>query len=159
MIVSDAGPIIIFARIGRLSVLREVTVSLLIPDAVYEEIVVNKKGMAGAADVDQSMWIQRATVANRLMLNSLPSFLHEGKREAIALATGSGAQLLVDEIRARRVASDLGIEVILTLRILADAKRLGHIDIVSPILVQMQSSGYRFDPALIRRFLARIDEA
>lgn len=36
MIVSDAGPIIIFARIGRLSLLRDVTGSLL-PDAVDDE--------------------------------------------------------------------------------------------------------------------------
>ncbi len=45
MIVSDAGPIIVFARIGRLPLLSHVTGSLLIPDAVYEEIVVEKGGM------------------------------------------------------------------------------------------------------------------
>ena len=78
MIISAAGPIIIFARIVRLSLLRDVTGSLLIPDAVYEEIVVKKGGMPGAADVAQAAWIQRATLANRSMLDSLPSFLHEG---------------------------------------------------------------------------------
>ena len=159
MIISDAGPIIIFARIGRLSLLRDVTDSLLIPDAVYEEIVVKKGGMPGAAEVAQSAWIQRAPLTKRSMLDSLPSSLHEGEREAIALAAERGAQLLVDEIRARRVATDLRIDVIGTLRILADAKGLGHINLVRPILVQMQSSGYRFDRALIQRFLERIDEA
>ena len=114
--------------------------------------------MPGAAEVAHSDWIQRASVVNRSMLDCLPGFLHEGEREAIGLATEQGAQLLVDEIRARRVASDLGIGVIGTLRILADAKRLGHINFVRPILLQMQSSGYRFDRALIRRFLERIDE-
>jgi predicted nucleic acid-binding protein len=44
MIVSDAGPIIIFARIGRLSLLHEVTGSLTIPNAVHDEIVINKDG-------------------------------------------------------------------------------------------------------------------
>jgi uncharacterized protein len=158
MIVSDAGPIIIFARVGRLSLLRDVTVSLLIPDAVYEEIVVKKAGMPGAAEVTQSEWIQTASLVNRSMLDSLPSFLHEGEREAIVLAAERGAQLLIDEIRARRVASDLGIEVIGTLRILAEAKGLRYLNLVRPILVQMQSSGYRFDRALIRRFLERINE-
>ena len=51
MIVSDAGPIIIFARIGRLSLHRDVAVFLLIPDAVYDEIVIKKGGMPGAAEV------------------------------------------------------------------------------------------------------------
>lgn len=125
MIVSDAGPIIIFARIGRLSLLHEVTGSLLIPDAVYDEIVVKKGGMLGAAEVAQAAWIQKTSVANRSIIDGLPNVLHEGEREAIALAKERGAQLLVDEIRARRVASDQGVEVIgtLTLRILADAKQ------------------------------------
>jgi len=104
MIVSDAGPIIVFARIGRLSLLREVTGSLLIPDAVYDEIVVKKGGMPGAAEVAQAAWIQKASVANRSIIDGLPRVLHEGEREAIALAKERGAQLLVDEIRARRVA-------------------------------------------------------
>jgi hypothetical protein len=59
MIVSDAGPIIIFARIGR-SLLRDVTHLLLIPGAVYDKIVVKKGGMPGAAKVAQAPWIQRA---------------------------------------------------------------------------------------------------
>jgi len=159
MIVSDAGPIIIFARIGRLSLLRDVTGSLLIPDAVYDEIVVKKGGMPGAAEVAQAAWIQKASVANRSIIDGLPSVLHEGEREAIALAKERGAQLLIDEIRARRVAGELGIDVIGTLRILAEAKRLGQITVVRPIIAQMQSEGYRFDRILIRRFLERIGEA
>jgi len=158
MIISDAGPIIIFARIGRLSLLHEVTDSLLIPDAVYDEIVVKKGGMPGAAEVAQAAWIQKTSVANRSIIDGLPSVLHEGEREAIALAKERGAQLLVDEIRARRAAIEWGIDVIGTLRILAEAKRLGQITVVRPIIAQMQSSGYRFERALIRRFLERIDE-
>jgi predicted nucleic acid-binding protein len=89
----------------------------------------------------------------------LPGVLHEGEREAIALAKERTAQLLIDEIRARRAARELGIEVIGTLRILYEAKQLGHINLVRPIIVQMQSCGYRIDRALIRRFLERIGEA
>jgi predicted nucleic acid-binding protein len=65
MIISDAGSIIIFARIGQLSLLREVTGSLLAPDAVYDEIVVKKGGMPGAAEAPQAARIQKASVANR----------------------------------------------------------------------------------------------
>jgi len=127
MIVSDAGPIIIFARIGRLSLLHEITGSLLIPDAVYDEIVVKKGGMPGAIEVAQAAWIQKACVANRSIIDGLPNVPHEGEREAIALAKERGAQLLVDEISARRAASDLGTEVMGILCILAAAKQLGHI--------------------------------
>lgn len=159
MIVSDAGPIIGFARIGRLALLHEVTGSLIIPTAVHGEIVVNQGAMPGAADVVRAEWIQRAIVADRSAIEGLPHNLHEGEREAIALALERKTQLLVDEIRARRAARELGIEVIGTLRILAEAKRLGRIELARPIVAQMRSSGYRFDAALIRQFLERLGEA
>ncbi|MGH7907383.1 MAG: DUF3368 domain-containing protein [Candidatus Binataceae bacterium] len=132
---------------------------MLITDAVHDEIVVKKSGMPGAAEVAQAPWIQKTSVANRSIMDVLPSVLHEGEREAIALAKEQDAQLLVDEIRARRVASELGLDVIGTLRILAEAKRLGHIDVVRPLVARMQSSGYRFDRTLIREFLERLSEA
>jgi hypothetical protein len=158
MIVSDAGPIIIFARVRRLPLLHEVTGSLIIPAAVHDEIVVNKGSMPGAAEIAQTAWIQRVVVADRSILDTLPPALHEGEREAIALARECRAQLLVDEIRARSAAIQLGIGVIGTLRVLAEAKRLGQITVVRPIIAEMQSSGYRFDRDLIRRFLERIYE-
>lgn len=158
MIVSDAGPIINFARIGRLSLLRDIVGSLVIPDGVHGEIVVAGNGMRGAAEVAAATRIQRATVLDSSMLASLPSVLHGGEREAIVLAKERGGQLLVDEHRARRVAADLGIEVIGTLRLLAAAKRLGHIALAGTLIVEMQSNGYRFDRTLIRTFLERIGE-
>jgi predicted nucleic acid-binding protein len=158
MIVSDAGPIVVFARIGRLSLLRDVTGTLLIPDAVHSEIFVKKGVMPGASEVAQATWIQRASVADLSIIARLPNVLHEGEREAIVLAKERGAQLLVDEIRARRVASHHGVEVIGTLRILDQAKKSGHIGLVRPIIVQMQSQGYRFDRALILRFLEIVGE-
>ena len=114
--------------------------------------------MPGAAEMAQARWIRRASAVNRSIIDGLPNVLHEGEREAIALAKERGAQLLVDEIRARRAALEWGIDVIGTLRILAEAKRLGQITVVRPIIGQMQSSGYRFDHVLVRRFLERIGE-
>lgn len=158
MIVSDAGPIIIFARVRRLPLLHEVTGSLIIPAAVHDEILGKKGSMPGAAEVAQTGCIQQVVLADRSILDSLPPALHEGEREALALARERRAQLLVDEIRARSAAIQLGIDVIGTLRVLAEAKRLGQITVVRPIIAEMQSNGYRFDRALIRRFLERISE-
>ena len=49
MIVADAGPLIVFARIGRLSLLHDIVESLTVPPAVYDEITVS--GMAGAEEL------------------------------------------------------------------------------------------------------------
>jgi predicted nucleic acid-binding protein len=156
MIVSDAGPIIVFARIGRLSLLRDVAGPITIPAAVHAEIAI--PGMPGATELAAAEWIQRVTIAGSSLLATLPTALHAGEREAIALAKERHAQLLMDEIRGRRAAVQLGIEVIESLRILAEAKRFGHIDLVQPVIVEMQSSGYRFEQTLIGRFLEQMGE-
>ena len=114
--------------------------------------------MPGSQDIAQAAWIRRVSVASPSTIDALPGALHEGEREAIALAKEQAAQLLIDERRARQIASNEGVEVIGTLRILDDAKRLQLINFTRPITAQMQTNGYRFDRVLIRRLLDRIGE-
>src|SRR5258708_39083650 len=106
MIVVDTGPIVVFARIGRLSLLRDVTGALLIPDAVHSEIFVKKGAMPGASEVAQATWIQRVSVANRSIVDRMPTVLHEGEREALALPQDRAAQLLMNEIRGGQAEID-----------------------------------------------------
>jgi len=68
MIVSDAGPIIIFARIGHLSLLHKVTGSLIIPAAVHDEILVNKGGMLGAGSRVPRGFSGRSSLTVRLSI-------------------------------------------------------------------------------------------
>ena len=75
MIVSDTGPIVVFARIGRLSLLRDVTGTLLIPDAVHTEIFAKKGAMPGASEVAQATWIQRVSIVDRSIVGRMPNVL------------------------------------------------------------------------------------
>lgn len=61
-VVADAGPIISFARIGRLDLLRKIVVELIIPPAVYKELVVKGKSLAGAEEIAGASWIKRQTL-------------------------------------------------------------------------------------------------
>ena len=47
-IISDSGPIISFARAGKFTLLEKVIPKILIPLAVYTEIVIKGKGKAGS---------------------------------------------------------------------------------------------------------------
>jgi hypothetical protein len=49
--VADAGPILAFARANRLDLLRTVVEELVIPDAVYDDIVVRGAGKPGSRAV------------------------------------------------------------------------------------------------------------
>jgi len=84
MIVSNATALVLFARIGRLSLLHDVLRELVIPQAVADELAVS--GKAGAAEVQATDWIRVVAVQDRDRIEQLPAHLGRGEREAIALA-------------------------------------------------------------------------
>jgi predicted nucleic acid-binding protein len=158
-IVSDAGPILSFARANRLDLLRQVVSAMVIPDAVYAEIVLHGTGKPGSNELQAASWITRESVRDRSFVDQLPSRLHLGEREAIALAKEHGASLLVDEHEARRTASQLNIPVVGSLRVLKEAKDRGIISQVKPILDELIATGTYISDTLNHAFLRDTGEA
>ncbi len=158
-IVSNSGPLLSFSRAGRLTLLRNVIGEAAVPEAVYEDIVVQGAGKAGAQAVRDASWIIRQRVANRALVDELPAKLHLGEREAIALAHELGAALLVDDLEARKEANRLGIPYFGSLRVLKDAKVKGIANPVKPILDELVASGTYIRPELYREFLLKVGEA
>jgi uncharacterized protein len=159
MIVADAGPIIAFARIGRLALLQQVIGELMVPDAVYEELVVKGGDRPGAEEVRRGRGMQRHSLRHRQGLAQLPRGLAQGEREAILLAEEAGAPLLVDERKARDAAVQRGIEVIGSLWVLKEAKQRGMILAVRPIIEELLAIGYWLHPErVIRPFLQEMGE-
>lgn len=158
MIVSDAGPIISFARAGRLDLLARVVGQLVIPEAVYTEVVVNGTGKPGAVDVACATWVRRQPVGDPSSLQALPLTLGAGEAEALALAQETGAYLLVDDPAARRVAKAKGIALISTLDVIDEAKDCGVVAEAKPILDELIFHGYRLKRSLYEAKLLRAGE-
>ena len=154
MMVSDSGPIIAFSRIGRLDILRRLFGQVVVPNAVHNELVVRGRGRPGSDEVTRSTWIQRRATGSLDELEGL-SGLHEGEREAIALAHELEVPLLIDERRGRQAALDMGVVVIGSLSILAGARREGIIKDVAPLVEAMLESGYWINPEVVDAFLAK----
>jgi hypothetical protein len=106
----------------------------------------------------QGAWILRRAVADRARVDQVPSVLHAGEREAIALAQELNAQLLIDEERGREVALARGLSVIRSLRVLAEAKRHGFIAEVRSLVAELLTSGYWIEEDVIRAFLQEMNE-
>ena len=153
MIVSDSGPIIAFSRIGRLEILKSLFGQVVVPIGVYEELVINGAGRPGSAEVRRSSWIQRGQVRNPEGMKEFSASLHRGEREAIVLAHETGIPLLIDERRGRRTAVDMGIVVIGSLTVLAEAHREGIIKNTASLIQDMLDSGYWIDPEIVDAFL------
>jgi predicted nucleic acid-binding protein len=155
-IVSDAGPLISFARAGQLYLLRQVVGHLQILEAVRDEIVVKGAGRPAAAEVAQGGWVASQPLPSTSLTDPLPTSLGKGEKEAIALCREIGACLLADDPVARREARSRGIALISLLDILDEAKAQDLISDVKPTLDHFIRSGFRLKRTL---YEAKIREA
>lgn len=142
IIVSNTSPIINLAIIDKLRLLRNLFENILIPEAVYKEVV-KGEWMAGSDEVEKAKWIKTQKIQNKIMLKSLLQDLHDGEAEAIVLATEKKADfILLDESTARLKAKSLGLMVIGILGILIESKKRKLIPEIKPLLNQLKSSGF-----------------
>jgi predicted nucleic acid-binding protein len=87
--ISNSSTLLNLAIIGRLSLLREFHEKIIVPPAVWREVVTEGRGRAGAAEVEaarQSGWIDVIPPQDREVLKLLKRDLDDGESEAIALA-------------------------------------------------------------------------
>ena len=78
-IVSNASPLINLARIGKLDLLRELYGEILLPEAVWHEVVVDGAGQPGANEVEAAAWIGRRSAKNKQLVQALPQELDAGE--------------------------------------------------------------------------------
>lgn len=134
-VVSNTSPIINLAMVGELDLLRQVYDSIVIPDAVYQEVMHPGMNAPGAREVATLPWITRHSVRDRSLLTSLKWQLDAGEAEAVVCALETSADLLlIDERRGNRVASDLGIACTGILGVLLEAKRRNLLPAVRPVM-------------------------
>lgn len=113
IIVSDTSPILNLAVIGQLHLLPKLYGTVVVPQAVYTEIVIRGTGQIGAMEVAQANWIECKQIANRPLVTSLEGELDIGEAEAIVLAVElKDVLLLIDERKGRIVANRLGVNSI-----------------------------------------------
>lgn len=110
MVVSDTGPLISLERIrGGHQFIRK----------LFSQIIVPQVGMDELSDGDQISYISRYKISDLIQVHasiSLPNLpeinrLHEGERQAIALALKYRLSLLIEEEEGRNVAQKAGIHV------------------------------------------------
>ena len=157
-IISDAGPIISFARAERLSILIRVVFEVLIPEGVYNEIVVRGKGKPGSEEVAAGKWTKVVLIQNRAKVKQLPDKLGAGEKEAIVLVQEMKGILLMDDPSARTEAKKLGILLTSSLNIIEEAKAIGLIKSSKTLLDELIAAGFRLSPKLYQNFLHKIGE-
>ncbi|BAY44256.1 hypothetical protein SAMD00079811_18520 [Scytonema sp. HK-05] len=164
IVVSDTSPITNLAAIGQLDLLQQLYGSIVIPLAVYNEMVAVGKVVPGAVEVQTLSWIQTQTVADAQKVMDIQTNqgnIDLGEAEAIILALELRADLLLmDERRGRALAMNYGLSVTGLLGVLLQAKRNSFIPSVKSVLNQLiEQADFRVSSQLYEAILQAADEA
>ena len=128
IVVADTTPIISLLKIGRLNVLQKLFGEVVIPYGVYYELTSN------AVHKEEILAIQNAdflTIGKKLSKGVVELFrkstgLDLGESEALILSENSNADiLLMDEMKGRKIAKLMNMNVMSTIGILIKSYQTG----------------------------------
>jgi len=159
-VVSNSSPLVNLSRIGRLEILKSLYGQILIPVAVYQEVVVKGQGMPGALEISKADWIVTRTVNDQQQVRILRFDLDPGESESIVLAMEEKSDLLImDERIGREMARYLGIVYTGTIGVLMEAKHKGIINRILPVIEELRDkAGFRISESLLHHVLDLADE-
>jgi hypothetical protein len=162
-VVSDSSPLNYLALLSDFDLLREIYGTLLVPPAVYREVVESGGGYPVQRAVRSVLgqWISVTEAPDSARVGSLQAehSLDLGESEAIIVAETLGnVPLLMDEQRGVRCARSRGLTVIRTPLIYADAKIRGLIGSVRPKIDQLRAKGFRLSDSHYEQILREIGE-
>jgi len=143
--VSDATPIIALSWIGAAHLLTQVLGTVLVPEAVRLE--------AGAVP-DGATVVSPAAEA---VVRALSLQLDAGEAAAVAVALERHAGLIVDERRARRVATKMGIPVVGTLGVVLLAWKRGLVSDPVRMAMQLRERGLYLSDELLASFRRQVE--
>ena len=162
IVVSDTSPIINLAVIGQLRLIPLLFERVVIPPAVYREVVVQGAGLPGSEEIKNADWVIVRACSDLQLLDLIiaEKDIHIGEAEAICLAVELKADaILLDEAVGRNLARAHHLSFIGILGILLKAKEKGFILEVKPLLLRLQSeAGFYIHKALIQTVLTLAGE-
>ena len=144
IVIADSSCLIGLSKIGQLNILPQLFGKIIIPEAVYYEVVIRGSGKAGAEEVKNADWIENQKVKNELAVRAFRINLGFGESEVIALANECQADFIrLDLCQARQTAEELELPVIGTIAILQKAIEKGIIENLPTVLENLRNAGFR----------------
>lgn len=133
IIISDTSCFIILTKIGELHLLQK----------LYSKITTTVE-IATEFGEPLPEWVEIVSVKAKDTQRLLEMQIDKGESSAIALALeNSDSLLILDDIKARKIATQLGLSITGTLGIIIKAKLEGIIPSVIPILRKIKQTDFR----------------
>jgi uncharacterized protein len=157
LVVSDTSAISNLIQVELLDILHQLFGQIIISNAVYEEL---SEIDSQKLYIDNLNWIHIETVKNQDFVHELENDLDKGESESIALAIELNADfLIIDELKGRKIAENLGIKIVGLLGSLLKAKEKGYLQTIAPILEKLSTqAGFHINPQLKAHVLKLANE-
>lgn len=142
----DTGPLILLAKIEALPIIANLPYQFIAPKNVMDEL--NAGVALGRQEVD-APWLAVQPLASPIP-ELIRATLDEGEAAVIQLALEAGIRLVcIDDLRGRRMAKAVGLEVIGVLGLLGKAKELRIVPAVKPYIDRLLAAGAHYSPELV----------
>ncbi|HVS92936.1 MAG TPA: DUF3368 domain-containing protein [Mucilaginibacter sp.] len=149
VIISDTSCLIALSRIGHLDILR------LTFGIIYITQIVANEFQETLPD-----WMIIEEIKNIDRFGQLKLILDPGEASAIILAQETkDAVLIIDEKKGKKIATNLNIAIIGTLKVLLIAKDKGVISSVKMIISDLQANYFRFNKTIVEEVLRLAGES
>jgi len=149
IVISDTSTLILFHKIDKFDLLRKVYHTLITTPEVAKEFGENLPE-----------WIEIESVSDKKYQEFLETQLDRVEATAIALAKEmSDPLLLLDDLKARKLARRLNLKITGTLGVINKAKQLGIIDKVKPIIDKLLGTDFRISEKIINEILKLNEES
>lgn len=145
-VVVNSTPLIALSNIGRLDLLEKVYGSIVIPQAVFDEVT--EKDDSACRQIRRCPdWIKVIRISDSSQKQMYRAKLHDGEVEVMILAQELPVAdlVIIDDNAAKKTAKFLGLHVTGTLGVLLRAKRTGLIERVEPIMDELCKNGFYVD--------------
>ncbi len=139
-VVINASPLITLFRSGQAHILPQLFGRIIVPQAVWQEVVLDEWEDAAALELRTQTWplIEETEISPRVVAWSLGA----GETAVLSYALAHAPlRAVIDDRDARRCAQTLGIPIFGTGGLLVLAKRRGLLPSVSAAITKLRSAG------------------
>lgn len=160
IVVCDASPLILLAKIDCLDCLLRLADEVWIPEPVWDEAVVRVDfARHPEARTIQGLFAACVRSANPTLQDKFETQVDPGEAAALAIVSENPqACLLIDDLRGRLIAHRNGWTYTGTLGWLTRAKQAGVIAELRPLFSKLIEAGWFIDPSLLQQTLQNVGE-
>jgi predicted nucleic acid-binding protein len=147
-VIADASCFILLDKIESLPLLQSLFKTIFTSSEVAEEF-----------GKPLPEWVQIKTVQDKNFQSALFLQVDAGEASAIALAAENQPSLLIiDDLKGRRLAQKLNLNITGTLGLILTARKEGILPQIKPLFDRIQSTNFRISPSLLQRILEQAGE-